>query len=204
MRKNGYTQHHFSKSKFSKANSTKSGAGYTLIELLVALAVFVIVIAAPTGFFVSALKGQQKALASQELYDNVSYTLEYMSRALRMAKKDLTGSCITEGMNYEATRAGKGVAFKNYEGECQEFFWDTIDNRLKETSEKGTDIPLTASNVEVVSFIIGEHGWGQGDTDQPKVTLFLEIKGNRGTLPELQPTMKIQTSVSQRKLDITY
>ncbi len=81
--------------------------GYTLIELLVALAVFTVVIAAPTGFFVSALKGQQKALASQELYDNVSYTLEYISRALRMAKKDLTGSCITANMNYETTRDWK-------------------------------------------------------------------------------------------------
>ena len=179
--------------------------GYTLIELLVALAVFTIVIAAPTGFFVSSIKGQQKALASQELYDNVSYTLEYISRALRMAKKDLTGSCITQNMNYEFTGAENGIKFKNYNEECQEFYWDTTDNLLKETSEKGTGIPLTASNIEVVSFDIGgQDTWSQEDTYQPKVTLLLEIKGNRGTLPELQPTMKIQTSVSQRNLDIRY
>ncbi len=100
---------------------------------------------------------------------------------------------------------GKGIAFKNYEGECQEFYWDTIDNRLKETSGKGTGIPLTASSIEVVSFVLGgEDTWSQDDAYQPKVTLFLKIKGKRGTLPELQPTMKIQTSVSQRNLDIRY
>ena len=144
-------------------------------------------------------------MASQELYDNVSYTLEYISRALRMAKKDLTGSCITANMNYATTTDGKGIAFKNYKGECQEFYWDTIDNRLKETSGKGTGIPLTASSIEVVSFVLGgEDTWSQDDAYQPKVTLFLKIKGKRGTLPELQPTMKIQTSVSQRNLDIRY
>ncbi|MBM3283920.1 prepilin-type N-terminal cleavage/methylation domain-containing protein [Candidatus Gottesmanbacteria bacterium] len=181
--------------------------GYTLIELLVALTVFTIVVAAPTGFFVSALKGQQKALASQELYDNVSYTLEYMSRSLRMAKKDYSGSCITANMNYETTTDGHNVKFKtideNYNEICQEFFLDTNDNRLKEI-KNGITLPLTARNLEVVSFIVGDHGWGQDDYDQPKVTLFLEIRGKRGSLPELQPEIKIQTSVSQRNLDIRY
>ncbi|OGZ18128.1 MAG: hypothetical protein A2Z78_01370 [Candidatus Nealsonbacteria bacterium RBG_13_36_15] len=180
--------------------------GYTLIEVLVALTIFTVVIAAPTGFFVSALKGQQKVLASQEVYDNISYTLEYISRALRMARKDLTGSCITENMNYVTTADGNGIKFKNYDGDCQEFYLDIEDNRLKETSDaKGVGIPLTARNIEVVSFTIeGEGTWSQDDGFQPKITLLLEIKGKRGALPELQPIMKIQTSVSQRQLDIGY
>ncbi|OGZ18563.1 MAG: hypothetical protein A2Z68_00665 [Candidatus Nealsonbacteria bacterium RBG_13_38_11] len=179
--------------------------GYTLIELLIALAVFTVVIAAPTGFFVSAIKGQQRALASQELYDNVSYVLEYMSRALRMAKKDFEPTCCSAAnTNYELTRSGKGILFKNYNGDCQEFYLDSGDKRLKEIKNGGEPIPLTASNIEVKNFIIGEHGWSQDDNDQPRVTLFLEIEGKRGALAELHPIIKIQTSISQRKLDIQY
>ena len=174
--------------------------GYTLIELLVALAVFTVVVAAPTGFFVSALKGQQKALASQELYDNVSYTLEYMSRSLRMARKDLYGDCTgVPNTNYVTTN-GHNIEFMNYNGDCQEFFLDPDDNYLKETKNDDT-LFLTARNLKVISFNVGGHGWVQNDGQQPEVTLFLEIRGNRGSLPELQPTIKIQTSISQRNLD---
>ena len=95
--------------------------GYTLIEILVAVGIFITIIAAPTGFFVSSLKGQQKTLSSQKVLDESSYALEYISRALRMAKKELncgsklepvSCSCLKNngyGFNYEATRGGKGI-----------------------------------------------------------------------------------------------
>jgi len=177
--------------------------GYTLIELLVAMAIFTVVLAAPTGFFVSALKSQQKALASQELYDNISYTLEYMSRALRMARKDFSGDCITSNANYLLTNNGHGIKFRNYNGECQEFFLDSSDDRIKEVKDDMI-LPLTSSNLKIISFDIGESGWSQDDSYQPKVTLFMEVEGTRGSLSELHPKIKIQTSVSQRNLDVKY
>ena len=178
--------------------------GYTLIEILVAVGIFTVVIAAPTGFLVSSLKGQQKALSSQELVDGVSFSLEYMSRAIRMAKKDLTGFCITQDMNYETTRGGKGIKFKNYEGVCQEFFWDT-DNTLKEVKDTGFPVALTSNDLEVISFKFGPDGsWDQNDNEQPRITLFLEVKGIKSQKPELQPQIKIQTTISQRNLDVTY
>lgn len=191
--------------------------GYTLIEIMVAVGIFTVIIAAPTGFFVSALKAQQKALASQELFDNVSYGFEYMSRALRMAKKELSCdadeincACLKNtgyGFNYEITRDGHGIRFNNYQtpSVCQEFFLDTTDNRIKESKNGGEAIPLTSDKVKVISFKIGpEASWDQSDNEQPRVSLFLEAKGARGELSELQPEMKIQTTVSQRNLDVIY
>ena len=190
---------------------------YTLIEVLVAVGLFTIVIAAPTGFFVSALKGQQKALASQEVLDEVSYALEYMSRSLRMAKKELncasksdptTCACLKiggYGVNYELTHEGKGIKFTNYQNQCQEFFLDINDNRFKEVKDGGEAIPLTSDDLEVVVFKIGpQDSWGQNDNKQPKITLFLEVKGVESARPELQPKIQIQTTVSQRNLDVTY
>jgi len=59
--------------------------GYTLIEVLVAVSIFTILVAGPTGLFITALRGQRKALATMEIIDDSSYALEYISRALRMA-----------------------------------------------------------------------------------------------------------------------
>jgi len=199
--------------------------GYTLIEVLVAVGIFTILIAAPTGFFVGSLRGQLKTLASQKLLDNTSYTLEYISRSLRMAKKDTIGSCIspldsTNYRNYEKTDfrelnngigySGIGIKFKNYQEVCQEFFLDETEGhetkgQLMESKNGTAPVALTSNELEVVSFKIGPaDSWGQNDTDQPRVTLFLKIKGGKGQMEELQPLIKIQTTISQRNLDVPY
>lgn len=178
--------------------------GYTLIEIVVAVALFTIVMATPSGFFTQAILGQQKALSTQELLDNIGFTLEYISRALRMARKDTEGTCIAQNLNYESTHEGRGIEFKNYQGICQEFFWDIDDNRLKESKDGGLPIPLTSTSLEILSFKIGPtDSWSQDDQEQPRVTLFLKIKG-KGEKAELQPEMTIQTTISQRNLDVAY
>ena len=189
--------------------------GYTLIEVLVAVGIFTILIAAPTGFFVGSLRGQLKTLASQKLLDNTSYCLEYISRSLRMAKKELSTDPLTAcllqggtalyGYNYQITRGGDGLKFKNYKNECQEFFLDGSDNRLKESKNGATPVALTSEDLEIISFKIGPaESWDQDDTDQPRVTLFLKIKGAKGQKSELRPEIKIQTVISQRDLDVPY
>ena len=185
--------------------------GYTLIEILVAVAIFTIVVAAPTGFLVGSLKGQIKSLASQKLLDNTSYALEYISRSLRMAKKELStnplsacllqDSTILYGSNYQITRSETGLKFINYKGECQEFFLE--GGRLKE-SKNELENYLTSEDLEIISLKFNLLGEGQDDTDQPRVTLFLDIKGGKGQKPELQPEIKIQTTLSQRNLDVPY
>jgi hypothetical protein len=187
---------------------------YTLIEVLVAVSIFTMVIAAPTGFLVGSLKGQQKALSSQKLLENTSYTLEYISRTLRMAKKELdcsdiidpdTCSCLATqgyGHNYENPNGDtSAIRFINYKEECQEFFLEGA--RLKE-SKDGVENYLTSEDLEIISLKFWLSGESQSETDQPRITLFLEIKGGKGQKPELRPVIKIQTTVSQRNLDVPY
>ncbi len=173
--------------------------GFTLIEILVAIAIFSIFIASPTGFFIGALKSQSRALSSQEIIDNVSYSLEYISRALRMAKKEtLAPACLSEnGLNYEITD-GPGIKFVNYQGKCQKFFLE--EGRLKE-DKAGVENYLTPDDREGVALRFNLSGQTQGDNLQPKVTIFLEIQ-KKSNIPEMQPKMKTQTTVSQRNLDV--
>jgi len=188
--------------------------GYSLIEILVAVTIFTIVVAAPTGFFVGSLKGQIKSLASQKLLDNTSYALEYMSRSLRMAQKELdcseitnpaTCSCLkTQGYGYNYENPDGDVAairFINYKGECQKFFLE--GGRLKE-SKAGAENYLTSAELDMISLKFSLLGQSQSDTDQPRVVFFLDIKGAKGQKPELQPQIKIQTTISQRNLDVPY
>lgn len=200
--------------------------GYTLIEVLVAAAIFLILVAGPTGLFISSLRSQARILGLREVIDNASHTIEYMGRALRMAKKELnctdnlnptTCSCLKDngyGFNYEEINSrildgtvynGPGIKFNDYKdvSVCQEFFWDVNDNRIKESKNGGTPNALTSDDLEVILFKINPDGWDQSDNKQPRVTLLLEIEV-KAKSPEARSKLKIQTTISQRNLDIVY
>ncbi|MDO8436187.1 MAG: type II secretion system protein, partial [bacterium] len=185
-----------------KCLNVKMIKAFTLIELMVAVLVFSIIAAAASGILISSLKSQKRILAEQRILGQTSYILEYMSRTLRMAKKDLIGDCINVKMNYEKTRAGNGLQFINYKDECWEFFLD--NNELKERRKIGTVdeeiLSLTSSNLKVNSLNFNLIGRPVDDNSQPRVTFSLSVRGVDFGVS--QPDIKIQTTISQRNLDV--
>jgi prepilin-type N-terminal cleavage/methylation domain-containing protein len=167
----------------------KKNKGFTLIEMAVAVAVFSFITASASGLFISGLKAQRASLASQELWDQISYLTEYMSRAIRMAKKDISGACTgTAKLNY--AYSGGCLKFVNYKNQCQQFCLD--GTRIK--NEKGEY--LTSDRLQVNNFSVTLTGQTQNDDIQPKVSIILDVGGREGS------KIKIQTSVSQRNLDV--
>ena len=208
--------------KMKKINFKKiKNGGFTLVEMLVAISVFITVLGASSAIFVDVIRNQKRVLANHELLNQTSYVLEYMGRAIRMAKKDDIGgvNCLTcLACNYEATHCVgvicHGIKFRDYKDEyCQEFWLECVGGncRLKEwKKEIGTpnesENYLTSADLNVVSFNIGpDTSWPQEDIppQQPRVTLFLDIK--RSDFPSgEEPEVKIQTTISQRNLDVQY
>lgn len=190
--------------------------GQTLIEMLATVAIFSIIIGAISGLFISGIRIQRRILATQELLDQTSYILEYMGRALRMARKQLncsktdptTCSCLTAigygyGYNYEIDPITNGIKFIDYNGICTGFYLDTGSGEIKKAV--GSNIfPLTSTFLRVNSLKFNLSGEAQPPTDslQPRVTIFLEIESKK--VAELSPKIKIQTSISQRNLDFQY
>jgi len=181
--------------------------GFSLIEMLVVCAIFSIVVGAITGIFISAIRAQRYSLASQQLIDQASYTMEYMSRFLRMAKKDDDAGTCTGVPRSNYWTDGTRLKFKNYklppEPQCQEFFLvETSADGNKQLYQEldGVELPLTSNkfNVKTLKFVVS--GDNLGDNTQPKVTIFLEMEGT-GASP--QPRIKIQTTISQRDIDIS-
>jgi prepilin-type N-terminal cleavage/methylation domain-containing protein len=179
---------------------------YTLIEVLVAVTIFSFIIAGPTGLFITSLRGQRKALATMEIVDNSSYALEYISRALRMAKKDTTGDCITAGSNYENPDSDVSkIRFLNYQGLCQEFSLNSGQLGQQQSTDEtvvslGGFLPLTPDDLKIStsSLKFQLSGKTQGDNLQPRVTISFEIQ--KKNQPETK--IRLQTTISQRNLDI--
>jgi len=197
--------------------------GFTLIELLVSMSVLLVISGISASLFVSAILEQRRILARQGLYGQLSYALEYMSKSMRMAGRDLTGDCLgAEGRNFLLTRqdtAGSGeylgIKFINQSDNniCQEFFLDKDEADLskpailKVARDLETPIALTSNKIKINSlrFIINSNVGGgtitySSETDdiQSRITILLDAE-----LVELisQP-IKIQTTVSQRNINI--
>lgn len=179
--------------KFNTIKNAKNNSGFTLVEMLVSVTIFILTITAISTLFVYAIRAQRMNLAYQELLSETSYAMEYMSRAIRMAKKDEDGSCITVAINLNYYLDGQCLIFENYKGECQKFCLEGI--RLKE-EKNGVSAYLTSPNLEVLSFNVNLSGESSSDDQQPLVEIFLEIEGRENS------RIQIQTSISQRDLDI--
>ncbi len=194
--------------------------GFTLIELIVVMAVFLLIIGTALSIFISIVFNQKRILAKQELLNQTGYVIEYMTKGLRMAGKDLAGDCIIDdqggiGYVYQLKNFSNGVwksiKFINQSDNnaCQEFFLDgTV---LKEISKNGADpVQVTGANLKINSLSFSINGHAPGDqscefapsescgTGQPRVTISLDIKVQGD---ENQPSTKVQTTVSQRDLN---
>ena len=187
--------------------------GYTLVEVLVSVAIFGVIIAGPTGLFVLSLRNQNMSLGLGETIDNTSHAVEYISRALRMAKKDRVGDCLGalyQNYNYinpdsDTTK----IRFLNYQGYCLEFSLDATTNQImqKKSSDGasanfGTGVYLTSDDLVISNFQFLIAGGGQGDNLQPRVTIIFHIAKDSGGTG--LPAINVQTTISQRNLDVTY
>lgn len=165
---------------------------FTLIEMLVVVLLFSIIIGAAIGVFASSIKLQKYNLAHQQLLNQTSYAMEYMSRAIRMAKKDEIG-CI-DMSNYLET--SNSIKFVTYHDQCWKFF---LENEQLKVEKDGTVYELSSLDFQVSNFTVNVSGDVPGDNFQPMVTIFMEIQGKGSGH---QPQTKIQTTISQRNLDI--
>ncbi len=204
-----------------------SKKGFTLIELIVVIAVLLFVVGAAVGIFVSITQHQRKILSEQELLNQASYVLERMSKAIRVAKKEdsQTATCLVDsfgngypGYNYLLTNPNvegfyTGIKFINQSDNdaCQEFYLDNDDPMnpvLKEKKDNGAEVAITSDKFMINSIrfsingedgsVQGEIGAPGGNSIQPRVTIFLEIQ-TKGDIN--QSVKKIQTTISQRDLN---
>ncbi|MSU60551.1 MAG: prepilin-type N-terminal cleavage/methylation domain-containing protein [Candidatus Staskawiczbacteria bacterium] len=201
------------KEQFKNKNLSR---GFTLVELLVAITLFMIIMDITVSVFVSMVQHQKRILVEQEFLSQTSYAMEAMSKSLRLAVKDSTGECLFEdgdvypGYVYFLTRfnieknASEGIKFVADDGVCQEYFLDK-DGILKESKDGKTPQAILSSRfvVKDFTFIINGDKNRLGalgkDQVQPRVTIMLKVGMQVGNI---QQEKVIQTTVSQLDLNI--
>jgi len=168
--------------------------GTTLLEMVVALALFSTAMLSATEIFLLVIEGQRNAIAAQNLQENMRYSFETMAKELRMAHKDQGGDCnmVNDERIYEADVTNKELYFKNYHDQCVRYYIDNdrlkIDRDLDVAYITPDEIKVSNLKFDVVDDI---------QNKQSRVTMKMDIE-NLGGKALYRKNMKIQTTLSSR------
>jgi len=166
--------------------------GFTLIEMTVAVTIFVIIISVATGIFIRSLRAQKAITVLMAINDNASQAVEQIARELRTA------------INFAplSTSDNRGVTFINVDGEIVAYRWNNDPAALAIERRLGTEDfqPITSPDVRIkrMAFRV-EPG---GVSVAPRVTIVLSV-GTDGSVTEIRDIeTNIQTTISSRNIRI--
>lgn len=168
--------------------------GFTVIEMVVAIAVFSFALVAICGIFLSITKAQRKNSIDQKVQFEASYALETITQALRRYSIDYSGPINNPVSSLVLVRQDKESIT----------FLKGGDNRLKMQIGTAAAENILSDQVKVNDlkfwitpvadpFILG------GPNEQPRVTIVLNLSQSKNTTkPEEQASIRVQTTITQR------
>ncbi len=184
----------------------KSVKGVSLIELMLAMAIFSVLILAATGIFKMVVDGQRNSLSAQNVQENIRYAMEKMSKEMRMAgisNEDCEAmfsprpTAVYKIFNTTAD-AGK-LYFKNQYGDCVAYYLE--GGRLKIMLDQGGSSVsgfITPAKVTVsgLKFFVDDDEIGEFHSKQPYVTMKMKIIASGQGMSKQE--MDVQLTVSSR------
>ncbi len=188
------------------SNNTKKQKGFSLIELLISLGIFVVVMTISLGSVVSILDAGRKSKSLKAVMTNLNFALEVMSREIKFGKNYYCGidtnqpHTTKQDCTGNALPAGTAITFTTSNGV------DTIyrlqGTQIKKSTDYGASYTaITAPEVSVQGlnfYVFGTTSYP--DTAQPRVFLFMT--GFAGKKATLQSKFFLQTVMSQRAPDL--
>jgi len=161
----------------NRFKKTIKNSGFTLIELIVAVAVFSLVALSALSVFALGIKGQRKGLATQVVQENIHYALEMMAKEIRMSHiKDTTTQ---NALDIEAIKpTGK-----------ENVSYTLSSGRI---TRNGQAITSSAINVANLKF------YANNIDDPPSLITITMILEGKGARPEEKVKMNLQTTLSSR------
>jgi prepilin-type N-terminal cleavage/methylation domain-containing protein len=204
----------------------KTPRGFTLIEMLVSTAIFTVVMVIALGSLLSMSESDRKAQTLKAVINNLNFSLDSMSRALRTGTTygcGVGGDCPSGGTSVSFTPAtGGSKVIYNFEQSNATLCGQpngTVGCITRSIDGGTTYAPITSPEVivtnlkfYVIGTLVGSVSSG-GDSVQPKVTIlvsgYVQFKGAGGAAActagsssvGASTCFNLQTSVTQRLYD---
>lgn len=158
--------------------------------MIVAIFVFSVVMVIATGALVSIVAANRKAQSVKSVMNNVAFSVDSMTRALRV------GTDYDCGVPSCASVGSESLSFIDVDGREIEYRFNEATGQIERAIDGAGFLALTAPEVivERLAFYVD----GVATDGQPRVLI---VVGGRAGTGRSETTFDIQTLVSQRSLD---
>jgi prepilin-type N-terminal cleavage/methylation domain-containing protein len=189
--------------------------GFTLIEMMVSVALFSMVMLVALGALLSMSVATRKAEGINSAVNNLSASIESMSRLVRTGANYHCGSGGTVSATQDcSTLPQPFFSFLSFDGSQVTYCLSNPGANtcnaatacgvgsctILRSINSGPFVPLTAPEVNIRFFGFYVVGSTVGDTVQPKMSVL--VSGSVPVTANLTSTFNIQTSVTQRIFDL--
>lgn len=167
----------------------KPNSGFTLVETLVSISVFMVVMTVAAGSLLSIIDGNGKAQSIKSAVNNLNFAIESMAKEIRMGSGyGCAGTCTSGVDNISFT----SYRDSNNSGSNDSVVYKLNGSLIERCVDGDTCQQMTAEEVKIESlkfYIVG--------TEPARI--LVAISGTAGgTKVKLQTTFNLQTTVSQR------
>jgi type II secretory pathway pseudopilin PulG len=170
-------------------SNVKCRSGFTVIEMIIATALFVTVIGVVSGLFVQALKTQRIAQGLMAVNSNVSFAIEQLSREVRTG----FNFCPTSD---EDTCTSEKFIFTNAKNE--KIVYALGVDRLMRSVNGAPFEPITGDEVKIDQLNFLVTGERADDDLQPLLTMSMAVSSNNPLLQDVEAVTHLEVSVSSR------
>lgn len=182
---------------FTTGNKRTRSRAFSLIEVIVSVALFAVIMLSATEIFKLVVDSQRNALASQNVQESLKYFLEVMGKEIRMAQVN-RGVCpdvpLSSVFVVTSDALGDALHFKNYYGQCVVYYLaaDGDGQRFKISRNGLADFISPAKiRIDDLHFVLDD----SVDT-QPVVTI--NLRAHAIDQAQFKSDMTIQTSLTSR------
>ena len=186
----------------------KNQKGYSLLEMVVSVAIFATIFLIVTSIYLSLISAQRSVIATQTIQESMKFVLELAGKELRTAQKSDNTCEASLGFTVDApakkifnthsTLPGLGdiVYFKNKNGECVAYYLE--NNRFK-INRDGNDMFVTPDELDLsnLRFDVLDDDVGAFHSIQPTMTMRLDVSYTGSKNMHNQKTT-LQTSITSR------
>lgn len=181
--------------------------GFTLVEIMVSVSVFVVIMVISMGTIVTIVDANRKSQSLRTVMDNMNFTLEAMTRTIRFGTNyhcdmnDVSPAAVTAPNDCDLSTGASSIVVRASDGTTI-YYYLTNGRIVRKMGVAGTPYFLTSNDVTIdrlTFWVKGSQPYSTGDLYQPKVVIV--VGGFSGTKPTSRSSFSMQTSVSQRVFD---
>lgn len=181
----------------------KNEKGISLVELVLAVAIFSIVVTIASGMFINSIKAQKAIIAKQNVSSDLRYSADFMLKELRMSQINSTDPTLTfknaSGVQLiDSNSPSSTLDFINSNGD--EIIYSLSGGKImRENFTAATSVQSVSSDmVEITSLRFVLNNWdlsrGAASSVSPLITVWIKARSRTGT----GESIEFQTSISPR------